>query len=566
MSKLSPDDRKQRHEQRVLHNKIVSTFKALGFVYLRTEHNQFNLGGRNMELDAMFCYENVLILSEDTITQKHDHLRTKDDTMQRIRGNLGEFLRIIDGMVEGFKDLHGQYETSRVKVFYIHICGTKDSFSQSEKEEFPNILLWGNMELEYFKWLGECIHYSARFELFRYLGLSKSDIGNVQSTVHSANAQMPIIYPPNYIGPIQGCRVVTFMLSAAELLEMGYVLRKEGWAKQSGLYQRLLDKSKMIRIREYIVKKESSFFNNIIVALPGNAVVMDSNNLTHSIFDHSSGRQDTGLYLSLPSEYNTLGIIDGQHRVYAYHEGGDHDDTVSRLRRDRHLLVTGVMFPNSMDDEERLKLQSQIFLDINQNAKPISPDLLIYIQKLQDPLADTSIAQDVLEYMNDYGVFRNRLQRTTLNSHGIKTASIVKFALKYVVSIGDTNNKKSLIAYWNGDKESLKRNDHAARDEYIAFCAKWLNLFFAGVKEAWKDHWSNDNSTTLLPSVVTINGCLIAYRHQLPSNGLKDSSFFKTKFAKWSKGFSKDSFEFRSSQYGRFAKELLKTVFDIEMN
>ena len=565
MSKLSPDERKRRHMQRVLHNKVVSTFKSLGFSYLRTDHKQFNLGGRDMEIDAMFCYKNVLILGEDTISQKHDHLRTKDDTMQRIKGHFGEFLHIMDGMIDGFKDLHGQYEISRIKVFYIHVCGTKDSFSQDEVEEFPNILLWGNTELEYFKWLSECIHYSARFELFRYLRLSKSDIGTFQSTVHSANAQMPIIYPPNYIGPIQDCRVVTFMLSAAELLEMGYVLRKEGWAKQSGLYQRLLDKSKMKRIREYIVKKESSFFNNIIVALPGNAVVMDSNNQTHSIFDHSSGRQDTGLYLSLPSEYNTLGIIDGQHRVYAYHEGGDNDDAVSRLRQDRHLLVTGVMFPVTMEDGERLKLQSQIFLDINQNAKPIYPNLLLYLQKLQNPLADTSLAQDVLERMNDHGVFKGRLQRTTLNSHGIKTASIIKFALRYVVSIDDLDNSESLIAYWNGDKAALKRNNIAARNEYIDFCVTWLNLFFDGVKEAWKDHWSNDNSTTLLPSVVTINGCLIAFRHQLPSNGLKDGSFFKAKFARWTKGFSKDSFEFRSSQYGRFAKELLKTVFDIEV-
>ncbi len=565
MAKKSLDERQQSHLKRVLHNKIVSMFRSLGFTELRTDHKQFRLGGRDMEIDDIFCYENVLILSEETISSAHDHLRTKDDTMQRIKSNFDEFLRIMDDRVERFNELHGQYENSRLKVFYIHICGTKDSFSQDEKDEFPNILLWGKTELEYFKWLSECIHYSARFELFRYLGLSKSDIGNFQSTIHSANAQMPIIYPPNYIGPIQDCRVVTFMLSAAELLEMGYVLRKEGWAKQSGLYQRLLDKSKMKRIREYIVKKESSFFNNIIVALPGNAVVLDSDNHTHSIFDHSSGRQDAGLYLSLPSEYNTLGIIDGQHRVYAYHEGGDNDDTVSRLRRDRHLLVTGVMFPVTMGDDERLKLQSQIFLDINKNAKPISPDLLLYIQKLQNPLADTSLAQDVLGCMNDRGVFKDRLQRTTLNAHGIKTASIIKFALRYVVSIDDLENKKSLIAYWDGDKEALTRNNIAARKKYVGFCVEWLNKFFAGVKEAWKEHWSDDDVTTLLPSVVTINGCLIAYRHQLPANGLRDVSFFKTHFSKWTMDFSKQSFEFRSSQYGRFAKELLKTVFDIEI-
>ena len=561
MTRLSVQERQMRRMQKTLRNKIRSTFKSMGFVYRKADHRQFHLGGRDMEIDAIFVFENVFILCEDTISTDTDHLRTKNDTMQRIKANKGEFFRIMDGIIDDFNPLHDDFELARIKLFYIHICGTKDEYSKYEMDEFPEIKLWGSNNIDYFKWLSECIHSSARFELFRYLGLSKQDIGTVRATTNLAAAQAPIIYPQNFVGPIQGCRVVTFMLSAKELIEMSYVLRKEGWAKQSGLYQRLLDKQKMGKIREYIVKNRSSFFNNIIVALPSDAIVLDSQNQAHNLFDLDS--QQTDLRLSLPYEYNSICIIDGQHRVYAYHEGGSSEDIVEPLRRDRHLLVTGVMFPPGMEDGEKLKLQSQIFLDINKNAKPISPDLLIYIQKLQNPLAATSIAQDVLESMNEHGVLKDQFQKTTLNAKGMKTASIIKFALQYVVSIDDESNRESLIYYWDGDKIALKRNSIAARTAYVSFCTEWLNKYFSGVKYAWHTHWNLDNHSTLLPSVVTINGCLIAYRRQLMVNGLKEATFFKNKFKKWTNGFSKETFEYRSSQYGRFAKDLLKKVFNI---
>ena len=566
MPQLSAHDRQMTPEQKALRNKVLSTFKAMGFTYRKTDFKHIDLGFRDIEVDAIFAYENVFIICEDTISTDTDHLRTKNDSMQRIIANKGDFFRIMDEKIDGFSQLHENYEIERIKLFYIHICGRKYTYSQREINEFPDMKLWGKKDIDYFKWLSECIHYSARFELFRYLGLAKCDIGTIQSTINVTPAQAPIIYPQNFTGPIQGCRVVTFMLSAKELIEMSYVLRKDGWATQLGLYQRLIDKTKMRRIREYIVHNKSSFFNNIIVVLPSDATIIDSQRTNRTISEIAANAQEAGLSLLLPYEYNSICLIDGQHRVYAYHEGGSRDDIVRPLRNERHLLVTGVQFPSDMEEGERLKLQSRIFLDINKNAKPISADLLISIQKLLDPLADSSLAQDVLSCMNEHGVFTNQFQKTTLDSHGIKTASIIKFALKYVVAIDNENNDESLIHYWDGDKSALKRNNLDARKAYISFCVECLNKYFSGVKQAWQVHWDTENHSTLLPSVVTINGCLIAYRKQLKVNGIQDVVFFKNKFSQWQKGFSRSDFEYRSSQYGRFADDLLKTVFGIDVD
>ena len=281
MPEMPMTERQRLRKQKALHNKILSTFTAMGFVHYKTDHKQFHLGGRDMELDSIFVYKNLILIEEDTISARHDHLRTKDDTMQRIQANVDVFLQKMDTIIDGFHKTHDGFDNEILKLFYIHICEEKDYYSQDEIDEFPHIKLWGKNSIDYFKWLSETIHRSARFELFRYLGISKRDIGPARSTVPVANAQTPIIYPKNYIGPIKNCRVVTFMLSAAELIEMSYVLRKDGWEKRSSLYQRLIDKTKMRQIRDYIVHNESSFFNNIIVALPNGAHIIDSQNQSH---------------------------------------------------------------------------------------------------------------------------------------------------------------------------------------------------------------------------------------------------------------------------------------------
>ena len=43
MSKMSIAERQQKRKQRALHNKIVSTFKAMGFVYYKTDHNRYRV-------------------------------------------------------------------------------------------------------------------------------------------------------------------------------------------------------------------------------------------------------------------------------------------------------------------------------------------------------------------------------------------------------------------------------------------------------------------------------------------------------------------------------------------
>lgn len=105
-------------------------------------------------------------------------------------------------------------------------------------------------------------------------------------------------------------------------------------------------------------------------------------------------------------------------------------------------------------------------------------------------------------------------------------------------------------------------HDAQVRKEYVLFCVEHIGAFFSAVKAVFSKDWGARES--LLPSVVTINGFLIAYRRQLEVNGIKDFAFFKGRLKKWNGGFSRADFPYRSSNYGRFAVDILEKVFEIQ--
>ena len=62
------------------------------------------------------------------------------------------------------------------------------------------------------------------------------------------------------------------------------------------------------------------------------------------------------------------------------------------FRKKFHLLVTGLIFLSEMDDLARRKFESEIFLDINSEAKQVPPDVLLFIETLKDPFSALGIS------------------------------------------------------------------------------------------------------------------------------------------------------------------------------
>lgn len=560
---LTPEQQLKRTKS-AFKRKIVNTFSEAGFTYIPTNDQEMVIGLRTVEVDALFIYENIWLICEDTVktTNIRDHIRTKNEAFGEIIGNLSAFKDKLIEMFPEKAEVLSKYDTDRIKAFGLYMSKEELDLAENDYALFSNLIFIQPKTLNYFQWIVQCIKRSARTEIFRFLDLKNSDIGIMSSSSATTQITAPIIYPKAFTGLTNKVRIVSFMMSAEDLLNTCYVLRKDNWTESIWLYQRLIDKTKIKNIRSFLETKGEAFYNNIIVALPDNVSFMDEGGKYKTIDE--IGELEGNCKLLLPKEMNSICVIDGQHRIFAHYESGTtskQEAKISELRKQLHLLVTGLVFPKDMPAEERAAIQSEIFLDINSNAKPVPPNVLLQIKRIMNPIGDESIAQFVIEKLNKHGIFQNQLQLSALDNGKIKTASIVKFALRYLVTVKSTSEKPSLFTYWDGDKDALLSADAKAIESYVEFCSATLRSYFGAIKKNLPTEWNDANSKLL--SVISINGFIIALTRQLTINGVQDFDFYDQCFNGWSFDFSKEVFPYTSSQYRKFSTRILQEVFEV---
>lgn len=552
----------RKRREAAFRKKIRSTFTNMGFISIPTANKHFKIGHRVVELDYFFVYENILIIGEDTCGKgkDKDHIRKKSEAFREIQGNMTDFVMWLQSEFPEKKELIEKYRIDRMRLYYIYISQAQLELTDDEKALYSNLIFWETDTLAYFNRMSQCVYYSARYDLFRFLGLTNDQIGSSGSAGSKTVIKAPIIYPEDITGFRNGVRIVSFMMSAEALLKTSYVLRKDNWEESIWLYQRLIEKEKIKKIRAFLADKGSAFYNNIIVALPDSARFEDeSGNVVKA--DEIGDFQRCSLII--PDEMNTVCVIDGQHRIFAHYEAPaneKYESTIASLRKQLHLLVTGLIFPDGMKEADRKQLQSEIFLEINSNAKMVPADVLLHIGMIKDPLSDIGIARRVVEKLNRRRTFLNRFELSALDEGKIKVASIIKFALRYLVTITPAEGKTSLFNFWNGDKEALLEKDEEALVKYIDFCAKNIDLYFSTIRDTFKEAWNDPNSKLL--SVIALNGFIIAYNRQLVKNGIKDYGFYNSHLKNLKVDFSKELFPYTSSQYRKFSSQILTEAFE----
>lgn len=565
--KLSAQEIKQRREERQFKNKIVSVFKNTGFEYLNTEGIHRRFGLKNGELDYVFVYENIVLVCEDTSSASENvktHLKNKKLLTDEIIKNKPD---LINWLKEKFADKFAkfdEYDISSYKIFHLYFTRNRSNLTAEDEELYRPIRVIELSSLNYFHKMAQNIKYSARNEIFRYLGIATKDIGTPDSSHGEAGIETTIIYPVDNTGLANGVRLVSFMMSAEKLLNNCYVLRKDNWEDSIQLYQRLIEKGRIQSIRQYLAKNKSTFFNNIIVSLPEGISFRDKEGNPTKLAD-INGFESYKMFI--PDEANSICVIDGQHRIFAHYEGDDaYEKTIKPLRKKLHLLVTGLIFPSTMNNLEKRKYESEIFLDINSNARPVPADVLLHIETLKDPFSDVGVARQVLVKLNRESVFLNYFQLSLMESSKIKSASIIKYALKYLVEITADRERASLFNHWDRQKadQLLKNHDEKLLEEYVTFAKECLKVYFTALNSVKSVEWKDPDTKIL--STTSINAYIMAFRKTLGSHGVKDYDFYKQCFAKMTINFSKDDFPYSSSQYNKFSKQILRDCFDLIEN
>jgi DGQHR domain-containing protein len=406
--------------------------------------------------------------------------------------------------------------------------------------------------------LSKTISRSTRFELFKFLGLNLKDIG-LQKSGDDKRTYNGFLLPESPSGFPKGYKVVSFLIEPIRLLEQSYVLRKDSWRDTDCLYQRLLIKNKISSMRAYLTEENRVFVNNIIVTLPSNTEIfdMDGNQLKVSeIFKMQL------IKIQIDNELNTIGIIDGQHRVFTYHEGMDNaDEKISTLRKKQHLLLTGIIYPENISDLEKTKFEAKLFLEINDKQARAKGDLKQAIETIVDPFSPTAIAKKIIINLGQTGHLTNLLEEHFYDDGKIKTTSIVSYGMKHIVKLSGND---TLFSIWlNPDKEKLlEQKDTRLLDSYIDFCTKEINNFISGFRmNIPKEMWTPDKKTSRVLTTTTINGLIFCLRKAIENKKTGDIDYYKEKFSSLKIDFTPEKFGYKSSHWKGLGEKIYSQCF-----
>lgn len=540
---------------------VRALFKNAGFQRVTgVSDKEFEFDNQRGDIDDIFVYENVVIFAEYTCTQSAgigEHLKKKKLLFDKILENKNAFIDLIKTKFPACVDqLPTIYHSSKIIVKILY-CSRND-FDDHYKVNVPGPVYMDYPAVRYFASVAESVRRSSRFELLDFMGVAADSVG--------VKGRIEISRPSNdYDGSLlpeahshfdDGFKVVSFYVDPEILLRTAYVLRKDGWRDSINLYQRMISKSKIESIRNYLKDQKRVFINNIIVTLPPEVRPVDEDLRT---VDSSTLTKTAAVKIKLPNKPNSIGIIDGQHRVFAYHETLNDDPQIALLRTQQNLLVTGIIYPEGLPSVEREKFEARLFLEINSNQTNAKSQLKQAIGVVLDPYSVESIATRVLTGLAKTGPLAGIVEQYFFDTNKLKTSSIVAYGLRPLVKTGGVDSLFSKWEHPERDEVANGRND-AALAEYIKFCVSHINAVLVAVKNNLSPgRWTTDRKVERRVLATTyVNSFLITIRMLIEKGHDLDPKKLERSFA------GIDDFDFgayHSSQYKRMAARIVETHF-----
>lgn len=564
---------------------IRSTMVNIGFTPIKgINGNSVIYNGVETEFDDFFVYENLILITEYT-SEKHpaDHLKKKKIIYDIINKSHRDFIDFIlkEPKYSGFKDyyynhINNKYSIGQIRLRIIY-CSQYTVGNDHKKifEENESVFFYDYVIVQYFRQLAMTIKRSARYELFAFLKLKPGTVGPDCCAGTGSNKYIGNILPVERSDFNSGYNVVSFYIDANSLIRRAYVLRQESWREDDpfGFYQRMVDAKKIYSMRKFLGTEKRVFINNIIATISEDSV---------SLFDtknHEIKINNNGLFegndehdiicptsIQIEDKPNIIGIIDGQHRVFAYHEGTDiYEDDISILRKRQHLLVTAILFPKSESTIARRKFEATLFREINNTQTNIKSALKQQIDLMISPFSPTAIAKGIIYELNDNSPLQNLFEMHSYEKGKLKTASIVSFGLSPLIKYDDSPNSDSLYKLWsNSDKTKLNKEceDIELKKQYVSYCVCAIrDILIALRRIVDKDLWHIYDPKTKQGqlSVTFINGILNVLRCQIKENNTllsQDEYYEKLKTINFNK-----LRDYKSSQYNKMGHYIFETYF-----
>jgi DGQHR domain-containing protein len=486
--------RKKTHSD-YLEDRVWSLLYRMGFTHLSGERgaklllNPKEPDGPKQQIDVVGFDEDVALAVECKSAETYGK-----------RPQFQEELGKIALIRERFSNtINTQYtaEHKREVVLAMFLSNISLSDNDLEKARQAKVVIFDDQDLKYYESLVSQLGPAAKYQFFSDM-LPNKEVPGLRIRVPAVRTKMG------------GTNCYSFCISPEYLLKISFVShRAKGKASDVDTYQRMIRKSRLVKIREYITD-DGIFPTNIVI------------NLEKKHLQFERAHQETDDYVSLGSgtlgwleirpTYKSAWVIDGQHRLFAY--SGHPNASASLLS----VLAFEGLLPSK---------QAKLFIDINAEQKKVKKSLLneLYAKlhwDAEEPaiVVRAIVSRSVQELDEDPGSpFYRRIQTSDeaksptqcVSLSGLygaiekKGFHIVKEKHGHVVEYGPL---------WAGDREeTLKRTTFILNG--------WFNLIRSGAPDWWDKGSAEGGGLSMNDSVVACINVLRSVLDHLDAGGAK---------------------------------------------
>lgn len=369
-------------------------------------------------------------------------------------------------------------DTEKKNVVYLFFTNQTISESDKKKLKENGVKLLNEKTLDYFNQLIKLYKNLAYYQLLAYL----LD-GQLIKSYEKAEFDIPAIRCK--YSSKEHCYL--FGIQPSKLIPLATVLHRKMNLDEdvSENYQRLVKSQKIKEIKKFITEQRGIFPTNIIISFEtrGNDFFKPKGEKLNEI--------QFGV-LTLPRKFQSLTVIDGQHRLFAY-------DGLSEGESDLIYVIGFHKMP--------LDVQVQTFVNINEKQTKVSPSLMwdLYAGIL-DPNDIKSRVSKLVKKLNKqkdsalYGVIQ--YDSADYSNKGSKIT---------LESICTTIKSENIIGVIEG---IINKNEIKGNIEEIIF--NLINQYFNTIEELNYEHWNrNEKTKNLLRSNQGIGSYLKLYKEIL---------------------------------------------------
>ncbi|HDK26712.1 MAG TPA: DGQHR domain-containing protein [Candidatus Atribacteria bacterium] len=377
------------------------------------------------EIDAVMLYKNIVCLVSITkgysrnlekkierFFEKLDKIASVDDIKLEIKlsskKQISEKIDIAEKMLkeinEHIENIQKEYNHILVKLFFCPNKQLDEEFVNKKRKNYEFII-----DKDIFEYFQEVLlRLDKRFlfnDFMHFLGIKKVDL----EKKGTSKTKKPARTSPFKVDrlELERDKIIMYSLSlrVEDIVDYVTVLRMARKYDKKG-FQRMVKATRLKKINEEYLSKNETFPNNIIIGLNPEIYTKEE-----EFYDNENEE------ITFFDEFNSLIIIDGQHRFFSFVKGN---------KLNRSILVTLIFFRGE-DKEENYLLMDKMFYKINKTQERIDPNLSFILKARIDPESEENFWYTVFKKLDKRGFFANRFS--------FKETTMKKTPQKSIISV-----------------------------------------------------------------------------------------------------------------------------------